>query len=67
MFSQGKVTSSLNAGGASAQLPAAGTAGEHFAGTGRLTLDVVTQDLAVALGTALAEALAALAASRHGC
>jgi hypothetical protein len=28
-------------------------------------LDVVTQDLPVALGTALAEALAALAASRH--
>jgi hypothetical protein len=29
-------------------------------------LDVVTQDLAVTLGAALAEALAALAASRHG-
>ena len=34
---------------------------------GKLTLDVVTQDLAVALGTALAESLAPLATSRHGC
>ncbi len=32
-----------------------------------LTLDVVTQDLAVALGTALSEALSSLAAARHGC
>ena len=32
-----------------------------------LTLDVVTEDFAVALGTALSEALSSLAASRHGC
>jgi hypothetical protein len=32
-----------------------------------LTLDVVTEDLAVALGTSLSEALSSLAASRHGC
>ncbi len=30
-------------------------------------LDVVAQDLAVALGAALAQALASLAAARHGC
>ena len=31
------------------------------------TLDVVTKDLAVALGTSLSQALSSLAASRHDC
>jgi hypothetical protein len=34
--------------------------------SGARTLDVVTKHLAVALGAALAQALAALAATRHG-
>ncbi len=32
-----------------------------------LTLDVVAEDFAVALGTALSEALSSFAASRHAC
>ena len=31
------------------------------------TLDVVTKDLAVTLGTSLSKALSSLAASRHDC
>jgi len=42
------------------------TAGQSADGRLGDTLDVVTEDLAVALGAALAKALASLAASRHG-
>ena len=44
-----------------------GSQSTSIASKAKLTLDVVTQDLAVALGTALAESLASLATSRHGC
>ena len=40
---------------------------DQIQGKAVLTLDVVTEDLAVALGTALSEALSSLAAPRHSC